>query len=65
MTSISLEGDQAPGDDGTPPATAVPVSVNIEQDGANVTITGSRDSGLDMFFGIPYAEPREPPPTKR
>ncbi|BEJ02210.1 hypothetical protein CcaverHIS631_0700050 [Cutaneotrichosporon cavernicola] len=56
-SSILLNGDQAPGSADTPPATSVPVSVNIQQDGKNVTITGTQELGLDKFFGIPYANP--------
>ncbi|CAK9785919.1 unnamed protein product [Cutaneotrichosporon oleaginosum] len=36
---------------------AGPVSVSIEHDGSNITITGRREAGLDVFLGIPYAEP--------
>ncbi|GMK54925.1 hypothetical protein CspeluHIS016_0115110 [Cutaneotrichosporon spelunceum] len=55
--SIPLEGGTSPGSNDTAPNTTGPISVNIRQDGANISITGTQESGMDKFFGIPYADP--------
>lgn len=38
---------------------AYPVTATIKQGGADIQIVGYQNAGVDNYFGIPFAKPRE------